>query len=296
MSNILFKTGKQNIGNKLINFAGASPDTFKASLLTMTTQTGNVYLVTGTAAAGVIDMTSTTGITVGDVVVVGGIGGTTSYNGTWQVLSLVTNTSITIGTLLDGNAVTSNASWTSGGYVVDVTAAATITNLGGNGGANGNGTDATISGITNTGGIINASAISWTGLSATKSYAVGVYDSSVSNDLIAWIDGMYQVYVITQASATATSIAIARLPVAIANGTTLVFSDGSSATLTAQANIGDTSLTVSSLAAIVHRQATADVVTYNTTASSTSGLPVTPGAGAGLTLSIDTGVNRFFVL
>ena len=33
MSNILFKTGKQNVGSKLINLASGG-DTFKATLLT----------------------------------------------------------------------------------------------------------------------------------------------------------------------------------------------------------------------------------------------------------------------
>lgn len=294
MSSILFRQGKQNIGNKAVAF---NADTFKASLLTMSSATGKAYLVTAATNASPIVLTcaSTTGITAGDVIVVGGVGGNISANGTWQA-GTVTGTTVQLLTLLDGNNSTGSGVYTSGGYIVDITSAATITDLGGNGGANGNGTDITLTGVTNTGGTINASAMSWSNLSATKSYAVAIYDSTASNDLIAWIDGMYQVYVITQAAASSTSIAVARLSTAIASGTVINFSDGTSATLSAQANVGATSLTVNSTAAIIHAAATADVTTYNVAASSTSGLPFTPGAGAGYTLNPDTGVNKLLVL
>src|SRR5579872_490645 len=292
--NILFGQGKLNIGSKAINLASAG-DTIKACLLTMGTATGKVALISSSTNASPIVVTTTGahGYTTGDTIVVGGHTTNTAANGTWQV---GTTTSNTYQLLTRQDAVNSTGNGVGGatGWSVDITTAATITDLGGNGGANGNGTDISLTGQTLAAfGVFNASAWTWTGLSATKSYAVALYSSTTSNDLIAWVDGMQQVYVITQAAASSTSIAVARLSAAIANGTTLVFSDGSSATLSAQANVGDTSLSVSSTAAIIHRQATADVVTYNTTASSTAGLPVTPAAGASLTFTPDSVLKLF---
>lgn len=285
MSNLLFGLGRQNFGTKQINWTG---DTFKASLLSMATQAGKIYLVTSATNASpiVLGMTSTTGITAGDIVVVGGVGGNLAANGTWVVGTVVANTSISLLTRLDSNNSQGSAAYTSGGWVINVSSAATLADIS----ANSIGTDATLSGETMTLGVANASAWTWTGLTATKAWGVAIYDTTAANDLIAFIDGYYQVYVITQAAASATAIAVARLPVAIASGTVLTFSDGATATLTAQANVGDTSLAVSSLAAIVHRQATADAPTL------AAGLPVTPAAGGNLTLTPDTGVNKLFAL
>ena len=290
MSNILFRTGKQNIGNKAVAF---NADTFKATLLTMASAAGKIALISSSTNASPIVVTTTGahGYSTGDVVVIGGHQTNTAANGTWAITA-ASGSVFTLTTLLDGVNSTGNGVGGATGWCIDITTASVLTDVS----ANSNGTDPSLSSVTNTGGVINSANITWSGLTATKSWAVAIYDSTASNDLIAFIDGTYQVYVVTQASGSATSIAVNRLATAIANGTTLVFSDGSSATLTAQANVGDTSLTVSSLAAIVHRQATADVVTYNTVAGSTSGLPFTPGSGAGFTLSVDTGPNKLFVL
>lgn len=285
MSNLLFGLGRQNFGTKQINWTA---DTFKATLLAMATQAGKVFLVTGASNASpiVLTMSSTTGITSGDIVVVGGVGGNLAANGTWVVGTVVPGASISLLTRLDSINSQGSGAYSSGGWVLDASSAATLADVS----ANTIGTDATITGATMALGVANASAWTWTGLTATKAWGVAVYDFTTGNDLIAWIDGYYQVYVTTQASASATSIAVARLAAAIANGTTLVFSDGASATLTAQANVGDTSLTVSALAAIVHRQATADAPTL------AAGLPVTPAAGGNLVLTLDSGPNKLFAL
>lgn len=293
--NNFFGKGRQNFAAKAMSWTA---DTIKASLLTLTTATAGVAIIASSTNASPIVVTTTAAhnINPGDIFTIGGHATNTAANGTWQA-GTVTSTTVQLLTRLDGNNSTGNGVGGATGWVVNLSGlSTTISDLGGNGGANGNGTDVSLSGTTNSLGILNASSVTFTGLTATKSYAVALYDSTASNDLIAWEDGTYQIYVVTQAAAAATSIAIARLPVAIANGTTIVFSDGSSATLTAQANIGDTSLAVSSLAAIVHRQATADVVTFNTGASSTSGLPFTPAGGSSFTITWDTGANKIGVL
>lgn len=285
MSNCLFGLGRQNIGNKAIAF---NADTFKATLLTMASQAGKIYTVTSASNATpiVLGISNTTGLTAGDIVVVGGVGGNLAANGTWQIGAVVLNTSISLLTKIDGNNSTGSGAYTSGGWVLDVSSANVLTDVS----ANSSGTDPTLSGVTNTLGIINSSSFTWTNPPATKVWGTAIYDSSASNDLIAWYDGTYQVYVITQAVATNTSIAVARLGAAIPNGTVITFSDGSTATLTAQANVGDTSLAVSSLAGTVHRQATADVPTLS------AGFPVTPTGNQNFQFTPDSGPNKLFAL
>ena len=292
--NILFGVGKQNIADKVMNL---SSDTIKASLLTMAVATGKVALISSSTTASPIAITTSAahGYVPGDIIVVGGHATNTAANGTWQAGAGTTGSTLNLTTRLDGNNSTGNGVGGATGWCVDITTAAVIGDLGGNGGSNGNGADISLTGVTvGAFGILNASSATWTSLSATKSYAVALYDSTASNDLIAWIDGNQQVYCATQAAASATAVALNRLSNAVANNTTAVFSDGSSAVLSAQANVGDTSFTTTALAAIVHRQATADVPTYNTVVGSTAGLPFTPGAGSSMTVTWDTGANKVF--
>lgn len=280
----MFGLGRQNIAAKSISLTA---DTNKATLLSMTSAAGKIYLVTAATNASPIVLTvaSTAGMTAGDVLVVGGVGGNTAANGTW-VAGTVTGTTVQLLTKLDSLNSTGNGAYTSGGWILDISSAATLADVS----ANSSGTDPTISGVTNTLGVINSSPFSWTNPPATKVWGCAIYDTTASNDLLAWYDGTYQVYVVTQAAVSATSIAVNRLGAAIPNGTTLVFSNGASATLTAQANVGDTSLTVSALAAIVTRQATADAPTLS------AGFPVTPTGNQNLTFTPDTGPNKLFVV
>jgi hypothetical protein len=222
---------------------------------------------------------------VGDTIVAGGIGGNTAANGTWYV-SATTGTTVTLQTRQDQVNSTGNAAYTSGGWFIDLSSASTLSDVS----ANSLGTDVTLSSVTNTLGVVNASSWTWTSLTATKVWGVALYDNTASNDLLCWIDGAFQLYVVTQAAASSTAIAVQRLAAALPNSSVCVFSDGASATLSAQANVGDSSLSVSSTAAIVHRQATADVATLN------CGLPVTPASGGNITFNPDSGVNKLFVL
>lgn len=285
MSNILFKTGKQNVGSKLINLASGG-DTFKATLLNMNTSGGKIQpIVSSTNASPIVVTTLTHGYANGDIVVIGGHLTNTAANGTWKIAG-VTGTTFQLTTLLDGNNSTGNGVGGATGWCIDITTGSTLADVS----ANTNGTDATISGQTLTGDVWNASAWTYTGLTATQVNATAVYSSTTANDLVAFIDGRIQIYVTTQAAASSTAIAIQRLAAAIPNGTVVVFSDGASATLTAQANVGDTSLAVASTAAIVHRQATADCYTLGV------GIPMTPGAGGSFQFVPDAGVNKVFVL
>jgi hypothetical protein len=286
MSNILFKTGKQNIGSKLMNLASGG-DTLKATLLNMSTAAGKIALISSSTNASPIVVTTTAahGYSNGDIVVIAGHTTNTAANGTWKIAG-VTGTTFQLTTLLDAVNSTGNGVGGATGWCIDITTASVLTDVSGNS----NGTDATLSSQTLTGDVFNAAAWTYTGLTATQVNATAIYDNTASNDLIAFIDGRIQIYVVTQAAASSTAIAVQRLAAAIASGTVIVFSDGASATLSAQANIGDTSLAVSSTAAIIHRQATADCYTLGV------GLPMTPGAGGSLQFTPDAGVNKVFVL
>lgn len=286
MSNILFKTGKQNIGSKAMNLASGG-DTLKATLLNMSTAAGKITLISSSTNATPIVVTTSTahGYSNGDIVVIGGHTTNTAANGTWKI-SAASGSVFSLTTLLDGNNSTGNGVGGATGWAIDITSGATLADVSGNT----NGTDATLATQTLTGDVFNAAAWTYTGLSATQVSATAIYDNTASNDLIAFIDGRLQIYVVTQANSTATTIAVQRLAAALPNGSVIVFSNGASATLTAQANIGDTSLTVSSLAANVTRQSTADVYTLGV------GLPMTPGAGGSLQFTPDSGVNKVFVL
>jgi hypothetical protein len=289
MSNILFRTGKQNIGNKTIAF---NADTFKASLLTMSSAAGKIALISSSTNASPIVVTTTGahGYTTGDVVVVGGHATNTAANGTWAITA-ASGSVFTLTTLLDGVNSTGNGVGGNTGWAIDITSASVLTDVS----ANSNGVDVSLTSVTNTGGVINSAAWTWTGLSATKSWAIAIYDSTASNDLIAWIDGTFQVYVVTQAASSSTAIAVQRLPVILPTAQVIVFSNGASATLSSQANVGDTSLAVSSTAATITRQATADAGPTGAGATA-AGIPMTPGAGGSLQFTPDSGVNKLFVL
>lgn len=286
--NALFGLGRQNIAHKQMDLSAAG-DTLKATLLSMSSATGKITLISSSTNASPIVVTTTTthGYTTGDIVVIGGHATNTCANGTWQ-LGTTTSTTFQLLTRLDAINSTGNGVGGATGWCIDLSSASVLTDVSGNS----VGTDQTIPGQTNTLGVINANSWTWTNLPATKIWAIAIYDSTASNDLIAFIDGTYQVYMVTQAAASSTALAVNRLAAVLSSNPlpTMSFSDGTTATLTSANVVGDTSLAVSSTGAIIHRQATADVQT------SGSGLPVTPAAGGQLTFNVDSGVNKLFAI
>jgi hypothetical protein len=270
VSNRLFGSGKHAVNTKAIS---VTADTLKSTLLQMQTAAGKIYPVTAATNASpiVVSVGATTGITAGDILVAGNIAGNLSANGTWQA-GTVTGTTVQLLRSLDAqNSTGSGAFSGSGGYLIDLTSATTLTDVSGNS----YGTDQSLSGVTDTAGTVNASSWTWTALatSATKVYGMAVYDNT-SNNLLAWYDGLYQIRVVTQAAAASTAIAVETLQAIIPSGTVLNFSDGTTATTSAQNALYDTSLAVTSTAAIIHAKATADA---GPTLS--AGIPFLPNGG-----------------
>jgi hypothetical protein len=277
MSNRLFEKGRQLFLGDNGDF---NTDTIKAALVTAVSDVG-LKIVTGASNASPIVITSTShGFANGDIVVIGGVGGNLAANGTWKVANQAANT-FELQTLDSANS-TGSAAYTSGGYAVNLTLAdfrddidgATI------------GTDQTLTSPTITNGVADAADPTWTSVTGAQVIGVALYKSAGSaatDRLIHWIDGRIQVVVAAQAAALATSIFVERLAGGIPSGTTIVFSNGASATLSAAASAGARTLSVNALAAIVSQGATADVAHTVTN----QGLPITPNGG-NITLQFDT--------
>jgi hypothetical protein len=236
---------------RLIGAGTWSSMTAKAALLTLGATT-DTHLMTVSAATNatpiVVTVNSTTGMTTGDIVSIGGIAGNLAANGTWRV-TVVNGTTFSLQTLKDGLASQGSAAYTSGGYVINLTAATTLDQL--SAARAGTSADATLSGKAETNGDLIASPISWAAWTGTAHASI-IYEDSGSeatSNLLVLNDGRVQVVMAGAASTSATTLIIEKLSAPLANGTALVFSNGVTATLTAAAAVGARTLTVSAIAA-----------------------------------------------
>ena len=270
MSNRLFLSGKHAVNIKGVS---VTADALKATLLLMNTAAGKIAIISSSTNATPIALTTTGahGYNPGDILVVGNHATNTCANGTWQAGAGTSGTTINLARSLDGVNSQGNGVGGATGYVIDLTTATTLADVSGNS----YGTDQALTAVTDTGGTVNAASWTWTALasSANKVYGMAVYDNT-SNNLLAWYDGLYQVRVTTQAAASSTTIAVESLLAIIPSGTVLTFSDGTTATTSAQNALYDTALSVSSTAAIIHAKATADA---GPTLS--AGIPFLPNGG-----------------
>ena len=147
-------------------------------------------------------------------------------------------------------------------------------------------------------GVCDASDTTVTAVPASVAYnAVVIFrddgSADASSQLIAYIDGIYQVEVAVDAAAHATTVYIERLPAACATVTTFTKVSGSGPSTFATSvagSAGDNSLTVSDIGAtgITHG------AIYSFPAT-TTGLPVTSN-GADIVITWDNGSNKIFKL
>ncbi len=220
----------------------------KAMLLNCTVADTHVLQVTNATNASpiVLTMASTANITTGDIVSVGNILGNLAANGTWRA-TVINGTTISLQTLRDGLASQGSGAYTSGGYLINLTATSQLDQLS----AGRVGTDATISGKAETNGDLSLSPISWPSLTGTGHLSVIYEDtgSEATSTPIAINDGRVQVVLAAAASSGATTLAIEKLASPLASGAVLVFSNGVTATLTGAASVGARTLSVSALAA-----------------------------------------------
>jgi ribosomal protein S11 len=154
------------------------------------------------------------------------------------------------------------------------------------------GSAVTLTSPTVTSGVADAADITFTSVTGATVEAILIYKdtgTASTSRCAVIIDGRHIVTCAAQAASSATSIAVERLSAGIPNGTVLTFSNGASATLSALANAGDRTVTVSALAAIITAGSRADAPATG------AGLPVTPNGGS-ITVAFDNGVNKIFRL
>jgi len=261
--------------------AGASnwlTDTIQMMLVNLNTADTAIKAITGATNATPIVITATShGFSNGDIVVIRGVGGNTSANGTYFVRNVTTNT-FEIQTL-DSQNVVGNGSYTSGGSAINMTSAAATTSVD----AGIVGTAQTLTSPTNTNGVLDAADPTFTSITGAVDAGI-IYDNTTGIPLVL-VDGKQRVVCAATAATSATSVAVEPLAGAIPNGTALVFSNGVTATLSAGASAGDRTLTVSALSAGITAGHSADCITTG------GGMPFTGGGGS-YTIQFDNGANR----
>ncbi len=288
MSNQLVALGgRQKILEGSIAFL---TDTIKSQLLDLATGgTANKILSSVTGAASPITCTSAShGFSNGDILITGGIGGNLSANQLCKCANVATNT-FDIQTLRNSLAMTGNAAYTSGGYVINLTKAQWLSDLN----ASAVAAAVAIASKTSTLGVANAAA--WThaatvvGANAVKA-ALLYKDTGVAGTSPAmfFMDGKFQVEIDKAASTSDTTLIILPCPGAIPNGTVVYFSNGIAATMTAGASFGDRTLTVSAISGPIANGHTADVTATGANLPSPTGgtmdIVITPDVTSGFGL------------
>lgn len=273
MGNALFEKGREGFLDGTLDW---DTNTFKAALLDLNTADAGIKAVSGATNATPIVLTVTAnGFANGDIVVVGGVGGNLAANGIWKVAAQATNT-ISLTDPITGANVVGSGAYTSGGYVVCLGPSAAGDNWDDFDGAL-VGTAQTLTTPTVVAGVADADDVTYSAVSGATVEAIGIYKdtgTASTSRMAAFVDGRHIVTCAAQAASSATTVAVERLAAGIPNGTVLAFSNGASATLSALANAGDRTITVTALAAIITAGSRADAP------ATSSGLPVTPNGGS----------------
>ncbi len=288
MSTCFFPRGKERFLNKEIDY---DTDTIRLMMLDQTVADTQVKAITGCTVATPAVITATAhGGNNGDMVIVRGVGGTTTVNQRAFLANVTANT-FTLKTL-DGNLdVVGVGAYTSGGTMLNLTQAITLDLINGGRVADGSGTDITLAGKTQTLGVIDANDVACTNVTGTV-HAVVLY-AFVTNDAASLpliiVDGKIKVRVAADAASSATTLWCDPLPGPRASGTTLALSNGVTATLSGAAAAGATSLAVSALSGAVASNHQADVGTTSNGYGATY-------AGNAVTHQWDNGANRIIVI
>lgn len=290
MTNRLFEMGRDGFLDG--SFAWGT-GTFSAALISPSTLTDTgIKAVTGATNATPIQLTITAnGWAVGDIIYVNGVGGNLAANGLWKVGAQATNT-VDL-QRLDGVNTTGSAAYTSGGYAVNLgqdgaTYSDNWDDFDGAliGGASGK---VNLASYTMVGGVADAADTTFTAISGSQVDAVIILKdtgTASTSRVVALVTGKHIVTCNT-ALAAGTTLLVEPLVAGIPNGTVLTFSSGQTATLTALANAGDRSLTVSST--------TISAAAVALAPATGSGLPVTPNGG-NIIIAWDNGANKIFKL
>jgi hypothetical protein len=275
MSFRLFDRGRQDIGTGTIVF-GTTGLSMRAVSLS-SASTNNLAIASSTNATPIVVTVSGTipaGWAIGDIVVIRGHTTNTAANGTWVLSAVTTGASGTAtlqtiapqgGTQLNstGNGV-GGATGTIFNLTVASAAAALPAIVTGS-------SDQVLASVTDTLGVVNCtSPIAFPTVGANAVIDAFIVFATAGNSIF-FYDGKLQVRT-TQVATATTTVNVEPLPFGIANGTALVFSNGVTATLSALASPGDTTLTTNSVT--IPKGSTADAPITGV------GLPYTNGSSS----------------
>lgn len=267
-------------------------NTHSAALLDLTVSAvGCRQIASSTNATPIVITTSVAhGFTTGDIVVITGHVTNTAANGIWAITAASGSVFSLTDPILASNVVGNGVGGATGRAV----------NLGPS--ASGDNYDDIIACLvgakvnltspTATAGVADAADVTFTAVSGNPCQAIAIFrdtGTTTTSTLVALIDGRQIVTCAVTTASTATTLPVERLRGGIPNGTVLAFSNGASATLSALANAGDRTLTVTSTAATITAGNRADAPITG------AGLPVTPNGG-NISVAFDNGANRIFAL
>lgn len=287
--NALFEKGREGFLDGTNDW---DTNTIKIALLDLdgATDVGVKAITAASNATPIVITSAAHGYSNGDLVYVNGVGGNLAANGLHKIANVATNT-FELTNLVTGTNVVGSAAYTSGGYAVNIGPGTSGDNWDDFDGCV-IGTPQTLTSPTVVAGVADAADPTFTSVTGNSVEALAIYKDTgtpSTSRMIALITGKHTVTCSKQAAASAVLIDVEPLIAAIPNGTVLTFTNGASATLTAVGNVGDRTLTVSALAAIV-------TVAARALAPATgSGLPVTPNGG-NIGVTFDNGTNKIFKL
>jgi len=287
VTNGLTELGREAFLDKAIDW---NTDTISAALLDLNTaETGVIQITSSTSATPPVLLTSTHGLTTGDIVFIQGHTTNTACNGLWKI-TVTDSTHFSLQTLAGANVVGTGGAGASG-YALVFGGASTVGKFyadydgcqvgGGAGKVN-------LAGATLTNGVADANDTTFTSITGASVEALGIFldtGSAATSRMIGFVTGYHQVK--CAKTTTGTSIPVDPLVAGIANGTVLKWSSGESSTLTGAAVAGDRALTVTSTTVTVEATVSAP--------ANGSGLPVTPNGG-NIIVAWDNGANKIFKL
>jgi hypothetical protein len=211
------------------------------------------------------------GWTDGDLVVVKGVGGNTAANGLYRIANQDTNT-FELVTVEDSLDSVGNGNYTSGGCVLNLTAANDVADV--DGAFVGTVSD-DLGSKTNTNGVIDAAdPASMTLDDTAHAMLIAENTGTPANDqLIHFQDGEIQVIVAADAAQSATTLWVRPLAGDLDDDQTMIFSNGVTATVNGAHTKGDRSITVDALPDAITAGHEASVHTTN------GGFPIMSAGG-----------------
>jgi hypothetical protein len=288
MANALFEFGREGFLDGSLDW---DTQNFVAALLDLNTAEVGVRQISSSTNATPIVVTTAVahGFTNGDIVYIDGHATNTAANGVWAITaasgSVFSLTDPITGANSVGNGVGGATGYsvnmgrgTVGTRFWDAFDGCLVGSLSSN-----------LAGKTIVAGVADADDVTFTAVTGATVEAVAIFQNTgtpSTSRMAALVTGKHIVTCNTNLAA-GTTLLVEPLKYAIPNSTVLAFSTGQSATLTALANAGDRSLTVSSTTITAGGRALAP--------ATGSGLPVTPNGG-NIVVTWDSGVNRIFKL